>query len=420
MIIANKKDYLLDFTIVHSNINVDDFVEELDKIKEDYTLWKLKKFKNFEFTEEFLEYLEVAVMIDKDKMSNNTILTAVNKDTYYNSDRIIVTKKFNLNKNNLIVKYFNDIIGTGKLKKQLQKILKIKFNVKITELQQSLLTTAKWKYEWLNVFHDNPFLIYIANIEKCYEILGSSVFLYLNKSNLNDEELKDDYYIESEDFFKLVHKKLGYKDISRNELFQHFENNTSDEINKFSELIANFFFKKRKNPSKSEVANYYILYAILNKVLPENMVYYYFYKCRPFINYLFFELKIEIKDLHEILKLADFKLDSPIILDVDFDFIKELETTNKDFAKRGFTEVLNYNVKLTNFDFNINNIKLLNVFAKFLLKGNKIKISKNDNSMFLNRDNIISLLSENSEFLSELNDISEFKFSKIIQENILE
>lgn len=147
MIIANKKDYLLDFTIVHSNINVDDFVEELDKIKEDYTLWKLKKFKNFEFTEEFLEYLEVAVMIDKDKMSNNTILTAVNKDTYYNSDRIIVTKKFNLNKNNLIVKYFNDIIGTEKLKKQLQKILKIKFNVKITELQQSLLTTAKWKYE---------------------------------------------------------------------------------------------------------------------------------------------------------------------------------------------------------------------------------------------------------------------------------
>ena len=100
MIIANKKDYLLDFTIVHSNINVDDFVEELDKIKEDYTLWKLKKFKNFEFTGEFLEYLEVAVMIDKDKVSNNTILTAVNKDTYYNSDRIIVTKKFNLNKNN--------------------------------------------------------------------------------------------------------------------------------------------------------------------------------------------------------------------------------------------------------------------------------------------------------------------------------
>lgn len=41
MIIANKKDYLLDFTIVHSNINVDDFVKELDKIKEDYTLWKL-------------------------------------------------------------------------------------------------------------------------------------------------------------------------------------------------------------------------------------------------------------------------------------------------------------------------------------------------------------------------------------------
>lgn len=242
MIIANKKDYLLDFTIVHSNINVDDFVEELDKIKEDYILWKLKKFKNFEFTEEFLEYLKVAVMIDKDKMSNNTILTAVNKDTYYNSDRIIVTKKFNLNKNNLIVKYFNDIIGTEKLKKQLQKILKIKFNVKITELQQSLLTTAKWKYEWLNVFHDNPFLIYIANVEKFYDILGPSVFLYLNKSNLNDEELKDDYYIESEDFFKLVHKKLGYKDISRNELFQHFENNTSDEINKFSELISNFFF----------------------------------------------------------------------------------------------------------------------------------------------------------------------------------
>ena len=206
MIIANKKDYLLDFTIVHSNINVDDFVEELDKIKEDYILWKLKKFKNFEFTEEFLEYLEVAVMIDKDKMSNNTILTAVNKDTYYNSDRIIVTKKFNLNKNNLIVKYFNDIIGTEKLKKQLQKILKIKFNVKITELQQSLLTTAKWKYEWLNVFHDNPFLIYIANVEKFYHILGPSVFLYLNKSNLNDEELKDDYYIESEDFFKLVIK----------------------------------------------------------------------------------------------------------------------------------------------------------------------------------------------------------------------
>ena len=68
----------------------------------------------------------------------------------------------------------------------------------------------------------------------------------------------------------------------------------------------------------------------------------------------------------------------------------------------------------------LNNIKLLNVFSKFLLKGNKIKISKNDNSMFLNRDNILSLLSENSEFLSELNDISEFKFSKIIQENILE
>ena len=125
MIIANKKDYLLDFTIVHSNINVDDFVEELDKIKEDYILWKLKKFKNFEFTEEFLEYLEVAVMIDKDKMSNNTILTAVNKDTYYNSDRIIVTKKFNLNKNNLIVKYFNDIIGTEKLKKQLHLMLKL-------------------------------------------------------------------------------------------------------------------------------------------------------------------------------------------------------------------------------------------------------------------------------------------------------
>lgn len=157
------------------------------------------------------------------------------------------------------------------------------------------------------------------------------------------------------------------------------------------------------------MGNYYILYALYNNLVDEDIVKYFLYESSSFTKYLCSILGFSVVEFKYFFDKINFNLSQKLIVEAslfEIDIDAEVDT---NFLCYKLDRVYYLNTKIT---------EVLERITTLIIKGNVLDVKVFNHSMDLT--SLKKLLLENSEVLAALNNVDLNELKSIIEKNIIE
>ena len=276
-----------------------------------------------------------------------------------------------------------------------------KLNNEITKINKSILFS---NVNYLELYNKYLWLIYISNVEPLYEVLISKV--------LTGRKYVDDYtYI-----YPVLMDRFDFYDVSQVKDISFFEGRKSEDLEK----IIDMFFKEDYTTIRTicDVFWYIILYAIYYNLIPKEALDYILYEegDSAFTAFILSLNNYSLNKMQDFLSLSNYTLNikKPLLFKTKISQLPLIK--GKDFGKFIHFSLGTFGKFYGSF-IAINN-DLLNV-AEFIIRGNVVVFDEGYNYNHYKSDEIKQLFLDNSIVLSEINDITEEEFEKIVNTNII-
>ena len=372
MITTKKEIKLLDFSSINMDIDFSRLKNELQLYKKKYLIYS----KRENFLKELLsDEFSISLFVNKDR----DLKTSLNRE-FMNSSYFIFERKYQIGKQNSISKYLNN---------------------EITKINKSILFS---NVNYLELYNKYLWLIYISNVEPLYEVLISKV--------LTGRKYVDDYtYI-----YPVLMDRFDFYDVSQVKDISFFEGRKSEDLEK----IIDMFFKEDYTTIRTicDVFWYIILYAIYYNLIPKEALDYILYEegDSAFTAFILSLNNYSLNKMQDFLSLSNYTLNikKPLLFKTKISQLPLIK--GKDFGKFIHFSLGTFGKFYGSF-IAINN-DLLNV-AEFIIRGNVVVFDEGYNYNHYKSDEIKQLFLDNSIVLSEINDITEEEFEKIVNTNII-
>lgn len=390
MITSKKKEYLLEFSKINMEQNLD-FHREKDKLIELKRTYDIYRDSNF-----FLKYFKrqtykIDIYMD-DKC--NFIISPENikdKDIQH-----CFWLKYKLSKENIIYKFLIEEITLECLLEILEKRVQERFIEIKANLFQDLL--VKNVLHWCQNFNKYPFLIYIINVEDFYNFIG--------KYDLFDHMREDYYTVKYSKIIELLKYRIGYShnEINDSGAFLNIRNKDKDL---YAKLIYNQYYNEEFEDFDYKIGSF-LIYAIYNNLIPNEKI---DDILRIKSNFLFKFLVESFYTKEEVLN----KILSYVSKDNPFEYRCNI----KGIQNLTLIPEIIYNIEIDKGYFRENGSEILLEITKSLILGNKIKIGTNLVRYHLEKEVLLKHLLENINVLLKVFNITREEFERVISENLL-
>lgn len=385
--IKAENEYLFQFSKLKFDMDMTNLKEEFLVLKQKYDLYK----KSNEYLKEFLSSPCILFITVTEDLNIYSSTSSTNID-----DSKLITKKiYNMDKKNIIMKFLKGEMDIDSLLSKLKLEIKKRVELKIIECRKKLLQKSN---DWEKYICLSPYLLYIVDVEELFNILNKDSFFYKYVSGVTNGEY----------FYDLFNKRMKNVIFRKKEIFTDIENNKFLEKDTISKIVTEYLYQEKIN-SAAGMGNYYILYALYNNLVDEDIVKYFLYESSSFTKYLCSILGFSVVEFKYFFDKINFNLSQKLIVEAslfEIDIDAEVDT---NFLCYKLDRVYYLNTKIT---------EVLERITTLIIKGNVLDVKVFNHSIDLT--SLKKLLLENSEVLAALNNVDLNELKSIIEKNIIE
>ena len=385
--IKAENEYLFQFSKLKFDMDMINLKEEFLMLKQKYDLYK----KSNEYLKEFLS---TPCMLFITVTEDLNIYSSIS-DKNIDDSKLITKKVYNMDKKNIIMKFLNGETDIDSLLSKLKLEIKKRVELKIIECRKKLLQKNN---DWEKYICASPYLLYIVDVEELFNILNKDSFFYKYASGVTNGEY----------LYDLFNKRMKNVIFRKKEIFTDIENNRFLEKDTISKIVTEYLYQEKIN-SAAGMGNYYILYALYNNLVDEDIVKYFLYESSSFTKYLCSILGFSVVEFKYFFDKINFNLSQKLIVEAslfEIDIDAEVDT---NFLCYKLDRVYYLNTKIT---------EVLERITTLIIKGNVLDVKVFNHSMDLT--SLKKLLLENSEVLAALNNVDLNELKSIIEKNIIE
>lgn len=384
--IKAENEYLFQFSKLKFDMDMINLKEEFLMLKQTYDLYK----KSNEYLKEFLS---TPCMLFITVTEDLNIYSSIS-DKNIDDSKLITKKIYNMDKKNIIMKFLKGETDIDSLLSKLKLEIKKRVELKIIECRKKLLQKSN---DWEKYISSSPYLLYIVDVEELFNILNKDSFFYKYASGVTNGEY----------FYDLFNKRMKNVIFRKREIFTDIDNNRFLEKDTLSKIVTEYLYKEKSN--NTGMGNYYILYALYNNLVDEDIVKYFLYESSSFTKYLCSILDFSVVEFKNFFDKINFNLSQKLIVESSLFEIDINSEVDSNFLSYKLDRVYYLNTKIT---------EVFERITTLILKGNVLDVKVFNNSMDLT--SLKKLLLENSEVLAALNNVDLNELKSIIEKNIIE
>lgn len=398
MIKSLKKEYLLEFSKLKTDLDFTELKEELIILKEKYNVYK-----NYTAFLDYLcdEKINITLYLDDD-----LYIKVKKKDMYLEKTEYIVCNDYTINISDILLKFLENSISLNSLLNSFEKECLEQISRKIMEFTKNLL--IKEDVFWINCFSENIYLLKIINIDDFYQLIGNSL-IFQNESYTKLDFKKLNIINELISIFHIKFTYLECKEYKELMALKKYD------LNKLSILISKNVI--RQKTKKNDGIELFIAYALMNKLLStEENINLLDLDDGYYANFLLDEFEMPLEEFNRLFYKE--LTTSVIYISRIISTLERLEIVKNDCCV--------YNLLIPTGYYKDNRIAILLKIATMLKNNTRFVFSlvfpeyyDFDDYDYIDDETIKKDLTSNIEALSDILKIPMIEMEKLIKENIL-